>query len=359
MSGISGPTYNPPATYGLLQQLINSGDAVQSQMATLVTQASTGLVSSTYAGLGSEAATSLTLNQELAQNQTWLSNITSAQTNISLTQSAMTTLSKIASSISAALDNITPNGIATLATQAQNDLQQVASILDTQNGGNYLFAGQDSANPPVPNPSAILSSGFYTQIQTAMAGLATNGASATFNTILAIGSSNAAGTSPFSPALSPPSAGFNTTAQIGPGETVVTGLLASANTFAISSGPYTTGSAIRDLMTVLATVGSMNDAMYGTAPFNGLVSSLQSMAQGAVNGLAGEASGLGAVQDVLTTQQNELTSTNTALQTQISSVQDVNTADVLSKLTQVQTALQASYKMIANFQNMSLVNYIS
>jgi flagellar hook-associated protein 3 FlgL len=359
MSGISGPTFSPPATYGLLQQLIDTGNTVQSQLATLVTQASSGSVASTYAGLGAEAAVSLSLNQELAQNQTWLSNITSAQTNISLTQSAVGTLSKIASSLSAALDNITPNGIATLATQAQNDLKEVASILDTQNGGTYLFAGQDSANPPVPNPSGILSSGFYTQIQTAMAGLATNGAAATYATLLSIGSSNAPGTSPFSPALSPPPPGFNTTAEIGPGETVTTGLLASANTFALSSGPNTTGSAIRDLMTTLAAVGSMTNAMYGTPAFTGLLSALQATAQGAVNGLAGEASGLGAVQDVLTNAQNQLTSTDTALKTQLSSVQDVNLADVLSKLSSVQTALQASYKMIANFQNVSLVNYIS
>lgn len=359
MSGVSGPNFCPPATYGLLQELIDTGNTVQSQLATLVTQASSGEVSSTYAGLGSAAAVSLSLNQELARNQTWLSNITSAQTNISLTQSAMSTLSKIASSLSAALDNITPTGIDTLATQARNDLQQVASILDTQNGGTYLFAGQDSTNPPVPNPSAILSSGFYIQIQSAMAGLVTNGAAATYASLLSIGSSNASGTTPFSPALSPPPPGFNTTAEIGPGETVTTGLLASANTFATSSGPNTTGSAIRDLMMTLAAVGSMNNAMYGTPAFEGLVGSLQATAQGAVAGLAGEASGLGAVQDVLTQAQTGLASADTALKTQISAVQDVNVADVLSQLTQVQTALQASYKMIANFQNLSLVNYIS
>ncbi len=52
-------------------------------------------------------------------------------------------------------------------------------MLDTKNGDVYVFGGQDSANPPVPAPDDILSSGFYTQINTAVSALSTNGAAAT------------------------------------------------------------------------------------------------------------------------------------------------------------------------------------
>ena len=82
-------------------------------------------------------------------------------------------------------------------------------MLDSKDGDTYVFAGQDSGNPPVPNPDQIGSSGFATQIAAAVGGLATTGAAATTASALAIASSNAAGTSPFSAALSQPQAAVN------------------------------------------------------------------------------------------------------------------------------------------------------
>ena len=87
------------------------------------------------------------------------------------------------------------------AVWARDSLRQVADLLDTKDGDSYVFAGQDSANPPVPQPDDILSSGFYSQIAASVGQLAANGASATAAATLATASSNAAGTSPFSASL--------------------------------------------------------------------------------------------------------------------------------------------------------------
>ncbi len=274
----------------------------------------------------------------------------------------MNQLSKIASGISAQLDNITGTSISTLAEQAQNDLQQVANLLNTQNGTNYIFAGQDASNPPVPNPGAILSSPFFTQIQAAVAGLATNGAATTMATSLSVASSNtlptAGGTSPFSAALSPPPANFQATVETGPGQSTSVGLLASANTYATSSGPYTTGSYTRDLMNALAMVGSLTPTSASAAGFTGLISDIQTSLTGAISAMANEEGGLGATQDSLTATSTTLGNVTTALKTQVSSVQDVNMAQTLSNLTMVQTQLQASYKLIASVQSLSLANYV-
>ncbi|MCA7118799.1 MAG: hypothetical protein LGL72_05190 [Acidibrevibacterium sp.] len=363
MSGAISSNYAlAPSSYGMLGELVQGASTVQTQLDALAQQASTGNISQTYSGLGANALTDLNLNTEIAQNNTYVANITSANTTIGITQTVMNQLSKIASGISSQLDNITGTSISTLAEQAQNDLQQVANLLNTQNGTNYIFAGQDASNPPVPNPGAILSSPFFTQIQAAVAGLATNGAATTMATSLSVASSNtlptAGGTSPFSAALSPPPANFQATVETGPGQSTSVGLLASANTYATSSGPYTTGSYTRDLMNALAMVGSLTPASASAAGFTGLISDIQTSLTGAISAMANEEGGLGATQDSLTATSTTLGNVTTALKTQVSSVQDVNMAQTLSNLTMVQTQLQASYKLIASVQSLSLANYV-
>ncbi|MGC8523173.1 MAG: flagellin [Acidibrevibacterium sp.] len=369
MSGAISSNYAlAPSSYGMLGELVQGASTVQTQLDSLAQQASTGNVSQTYSGLGANALTDLNLNAEIAQNNTYVANITSANTTIGITQTVMNQLSKIASGISAQLDNITGTSISTVAEQAQNDLQQVANLLNTQNGTNYIFAGQDASNPPVPNPGNILSSPFFTQIQAAVSGLATNGAATTMATSLSVASSNTlppGGTSPFSAALSalplspsPSTSNFQATVETGPGQSTSVGLLASANTYATSSGPYTTGSYTRDLMNALAMVGSLTPASTSATGFTGLISDIQTSLSGAISAMANEEGGLGATQDSLTATSTTLGNVTTALQTQLSSVQDVNMSETLSNLTMVQTQLQASYKLIASVQSLSLANYV-
>ena len=71
---------------------------------------------------------------------------------------------------------------------------------------------------------------FYTQIGTAVAGLAANGAAATAASTLATAASNAAGTTPFA------GSGTVPTLDLGTGAPVQVGLLANANTLAVSGG---------------------------------------------------------------------------------------------------------------------------
>ena len=117
---------------------------------------------------------------------------------------------------------------------------QVADLLDTKNGDDYVYAGQDSGNPPIPTPDAILSSNFYSQINDAVSTLSSNGSTATAQATRAIAASNAAGTSPFSAYLSQPSSALSVpVVQTGDGTTVPIGLLASSNSGAVSNGAST------------------------------------------------------------------------------------------------------------------------
>ncbi len=356
MSGSSlGIGALPPSQFGVLGQVIGDSTAVQNAMTKLTEQASSGLVSSSYAGLGANAQSALDLNAQISGNTATINGITAANSNIQITQTVMNQLSSIASNFNAQLDSITPGGATLLASQAQQALQQVASLLDTQSSGSYIFAGQDSGNAPIPNPGGILGSGFYTQINTAVGNLPTTGATATAASTLAIASSNAAGTTPFSATLSGPAPVVAT----GAGQSTTVGVLANANTLIpASTGTSTTGSYMRDLLRGLATIASFTSTVQGASGFQSLVQNTQTSLTGAISGLAQEEGALGAAQNSINATSTTLGDTNTALTTQVSNLTNVNMAATLSNLTLVQTQLQASYKLIAGFNNLSLVQYV-
>ena len=349
--------------YGIMPTLIADAGNVHQQLDTLTQQVSTGLVSQTYAGLGSQAGVALNLSPQLNSLQVYQNNISQATGSMQVTQTAMTQIQQIAATFAGdipALTGFNASEVDSVAAQAKAALQQVADLLNTKSGNSYVFAGQDSANPPVPSGDAILSSGFYSQINTAVSALSANGAAATAATTLAIGSSNAAGTTPFSTYLSQPAAAISApVVQTGEGGTVQTGLLANANSASVSSGTSTTGSYMRDLMRALATLGSMSSSQINTQGFAALVSDTGSSLNGVVNAMAVDVGVLGNNQAGLTKTQTQLSDTATALSGQLSSVQDVDMAAALSKLTATQTQLQASYRMITTENNLSLVNFIS
>jgi flagellar hook-associated protein 3 FlgL len=348
--------------YGILPSLTSNASAVHQQLDTLTEQVSTGLVAQTYAGLGSQAGLALDLNPQISALQAYQTNISQATGSMQVTQTAMTQIQQIASTFAddiPNLNNLNPSETDSIAAQANQALQQVADLLNTQDAGNYVFAGQDTGNPPVPSGDAILSSGFYTQINAAVASLSTNGASATAAATLAIASSNASGTSPFSTYLSQPAASISApVVQTGEGGTVQTGLLASANSVAVSSGSSTTGSYMRDLMRALATLGSLSSSQVNDPNFAALVQDTGTSLTGVVSAMAVDVGVLGHTQSSLTSTQTQLSDMTTALTGQLSSVQDVDMASTLSQLTSVQTQLQASYRMITGENSLSLLNYL-
>ncbi len=351
-----------PTEYGLLGTLLAHSAAARSNLSTLTQQASSGLIADTYAGLGGGASASLDLRPQIAGLQTRQANIDAATTRLNVTQTAMTQAQGIASSFLASLNNL--NGlnaseVDSVAANARAALGEVADLLNSKDGNVYVFAGQDTQNPPVPAAGSILSSGFYTQIAASVAGLATNGAAATAAATLATAGSNAPGTSPFSAWLSQPAAALQTPlVETGAGRTQAAGLLASANTAAVSQGGSTTGSYMRDLMRALATLGSLDPSQLTDPNFAPLIQDTRDSLTGAVSAMATDVGVLGDAQSALTRTQTQLANTQIALTTQVDHAENVDMAATLSNLTMAQTQLQASYQLIASLSGLSLQKYL-
>jgi flagellar hook-associated protein 3 FlgL len=348
--------------YGFTATLIANATNVRQQIDTLTEQASSGLIANTYAGLGSAAGVSLNLNPQIAAMQNYNKNIDAASGSMQVTQTAMTQIQQIAATFVSDIPNLNglnPSEIDSVAANARSALAQVAGLLDTKNGNVYVFGGQDTSNPPVPAPDAILSGGFFTQIKAAVSTLPANGAPTTIAATLSIAGSNAADTSPFSAYMSQPASSLSAPmVQTGDSSTVQTGLLASANLVATSDGTSTTGSYMRDLMRALATLGSMSSSQVNDPNFGALVQDTGNSLNGTVSAMATDVGVLGNTQSNLVETQAQLSAATIALTGQVSSGSNADLASTLSQLTAMQTQLQASYRLITSANSLSLINFL-
>ncbi len=357
---VTGPNPN-----GLLGRLVMQARVTHDRLDRLSAQVASGRSADTYADLGVNARTDLRLHPIMAAMGIWQRNIDAANSHASMTSTAMDRMIAIAQDFYAKVNTL--NGLSTThitatASAARDALREIAGLLNTNNGGVYIFSGQDSANPPVPDGDAILSSGFYTQISTSIALLSVSGAAATSAATLAIASSNTVGSSPFSAYLSQSASILQTqrpSMEIADQHWESYGLLASANMMVTSSGASTTGSYIRDLMRSLATLGSLSSTQVNDPGMAPLVEDTRSSLRDAIAAMSTEAGILGNQQARMTQMQSQSASYLTILTGQVANIEDVDLAAALSSLSQVQTQMQASYHMMSTFGELSLVKYLS
>jgi flagellar hook-associated protein 3 FlgL len=355
MSGIAGAT-----DVGTLNSAIYNMDQTQKTIDALTAETSSGYVASDYAGLGSGAGSALDLTSQLALNATQQSNADAAGTVQSVAQTALGQIQSLVAGMASQLLSTavtsSTEGLSSLASTAQNDLAQVASLLDTKSGDVYVFAGQDSANPPVPDPSGITQSAFYAAIESAVAGLDANGAAATQAQILTIASPG--GTSPFSATLE--ASNQPATVDLGDGQSVQVGMLADQNSDAVSAGTgsTSTGSYMRDILMAFSTVGALGNSSAGDSQVQSLLTSMQGVLSNADSAINTDIAGLGARQDTITSAKSELGDVATSLTTQLGNIENADQTTVATSLSTAETQLQASYAVIAALGKLTLSTFL-
>ena len=354
--------------YGITGSLVADAVSVKQKLDQLANQASTGLIGSTYAGLGVGASVSLDLRPQIANLQAWQNNVNATTGRMGVAQTALTQIQSIASSFYAQLNNVDgvdTGEIDTIAASARDALGQVADLLDSQDAGVYVFAGQDTGNPPVPGPDHIASGApgtFFGAIKAAVDQLGTRTASQVAQATLGIAVFGG-GPSPFSTYLSTNDPPALPTVQVGRDSREVAGISASHNALIPQPAPdnvsyTTTGSYMRDVLRALATIGSLSSGQASVPGFQDLVQNTRACLIGAVSAMAQDAGALGNVQSSLTATQTEMSNTQTALTTQVSSAEDVDMTVTLSQIALVQTQMQASYQLIAALSGLSLAKFL-
>ncbi len=327
---------------GLLAQLSGNVGSINQKLTQVGEEVSTGLVSITFAGLGSGAQTALNLRPQMAENDAISDGITAATSQLGFTQTIMTQIAAVAQGIQSSLaaaggTGTGSTGLDSIAAQAKDAFNNVVGLLNSQDGDTYVFSGQDSGNPPIPSGSTA---SFVAGVTKAVQSLGTPGTTVATTEAGSLQASM--------------SGVFSTTVGQATVQTVQTGQGSATMAFGVSANaPY-----MQQILQSLATIGALSSTQTGAAGYSKLVQDAGKQLSSATVDLTAAQSVLGERQDELTAIQGTMASTKVSLATQLSSVEDADVASLATTQSLLQTQLQTSYKLISNMQNLSLVSYL-
>ena len=354
------------STYGTLDRLLASVGGLQEQRAGLQQQVSTGKVADSYAGLGVGSARVLDLTAASRRVDAYTQSIAHAQGKAAVMQDALGGIGKLVNDVMARtldLSDTSPGAtVEAVALQAKQALQQIGSLLNTTYAGDYVFAGADTANPPVPGD--VTSSGMFAQIGAQVANLATIPTAPAVADIIAntvtIAADPTAGTTVFSAYL----AGAGTAAplgevQVGDAERVSLDLPANRNAGAVSDPAINgTGSAMSDILRSLAVVANSIPAMRANPDFGTLMRDAARTLTSAGQTLAVESGRIGMTQNAMTAAAEGHASMKLVLSKQLSGLTDVDWPTAISRLKAVEAQLEASYNVLSTARRLNLASYL-
>lgn len=304
-------TYN-----SILQDLLSA----QNSEVTAEQEVSTGKKGSDLEAFGSQTSDLVATNTVKAQTDQLVSQLNSDTVQLNFQQSALTSLSTVASNVQQALTSAVANGSGDgLMTDLQSYFSQAAEALNSQYGGNYLFAGGQSQTQPFTASSM----------------------------------SDLVATPPASnPAISTffQNGGLTPVTRLDSKTVIQSGFLAS-----------NIGSSMMGLFQSIQSYVQANGAFSGQLTsaqqtfLQGIISQAQTVADSATQTAAQGGSVQQQVSNAVTTQTDQ----QTTLTNMLGDITDVNMAQAASNLTQAQTAVQASAQVFTALKNMSLLNYLS
>ena len=279
-------------------------------------QITTGLKSTNFSGIAPQSTQLVNLSDQQAKQQSYIDTINTVSTRLQIMGLSIGSIETLATQFVGNLPTDAYNTEGeTIQEQAKQVLGQVAGYLNTQDGANYVFSGNNTSSPPVdtdglPNPGSLT---------TASDGAPPNGyyegddgiAQATVDNNVTL------------------SYGVNANNPTFEQFIRVLNFLANAPAFD-QSNP--------------TDVANVNTA---TQMLNQVVTQLQTL-QG-TNALQ---------QGQLSNQLDNHKSTLALAQGSIADIAKVDPATAITQLDTLQTQLQASYQIIGILQQLSLVNYM-
>jgi len=140
------------ATFAVNDQMIASALRTQSVMANEQIQEASGVTSSDYGGLGETSGQVINLQISVARSQSYGAAATAANNKVQVMYSTMTSITTLLSNLRTTLtgaSNSASSNATSVTQTAQQGLQEMASLLNTQYAGQYLFGGSDTTTAPV------------------------------------------------------------------------------------------------------------------------------------------------------------------------------------------------------------------
>lgn len=321
------------------------------------TQVGTGRTGEFYGDLGVDARRSLDLRAELGRATTQVGTIERSLGRAGVLQEALGRLQRIAADFTAEalrLQTLPAEAATNAALAARAALDEVAGLLNLRQDGEYLFAGSDSANPPVAPAGDVFGSAMVQQIRVAVGSLAPgNGAAVAALTVTAVEDATP-GDNPFARFVAtPPAAAAESFRRA----------TISADGVQVGWGPFATEGSARvaagELVRGLAIIASLTGAenVQGQA-YTELMQSARQALSDAGRGIASEQAGLGAAEKRLAAARESALDRSVLLRKQVAAIEEVDVAETVTQLQALRARLEASYRSVSILSELSLTRFL-
>lgn len=140
------------ATFAASEQMINAALRTQSTMTNQQVQEASGVVSTDFGGLGSTTQQVLNLQVSVTRSQAYIDSATQTDSKVQVMYTAVNSVADLVTQFRTLLTSATNTAstdAASVTQSAQAMLTQLASILNTQYDGGYVFSGARTDTAPV------------------------------------------------------------------------------------------------------------------------------------------------------------------------------------------------------------------
>lgn len=343
---------------------------VRARVTELTAQAASGQRAQTFAGLGKDASLALDLRSERALRGAFASAARRGESIAAATQIALGGIHASARDVLDNVQRILANGlpgsdvasVKTMADTARASLKTIVGLLGERFAGDALFGGAAPDQAPVVSSAAIETTGLFTQIRAQVQTLGPGNGHVVLAATKALAASNDPAISPFRGFAAEAASGLQSDSRrsipVGEGIAIAVGMYAYRNASAVSEGE-TTGAWSRDLMWGLSVIASLEPASLSSMEdYRALVSGAIGALRSASDAVIEDQAALGVEQSRLAVaaERNE----NLALQieTQIGKLESVDLSEAITQLTSSKSLLEASYRAMVIFGDLSLTKFM-
>ena len=327
---------------------------IQRQLGELQTQVATGRKSVDLSGYGSQTRTLLNLSNVKQTTDIYLQTITQTQARMDLTQKVLTRIYDLANQMRSSIATVNnpeaqadgPSDIS-LRTLALNAIREIVDLLNQAPDGRYLFSGFSAGTVPMIEPGDV------SQPASPLGQVAALGQVPNFP----LDNTTASGDTLYDAIAN----FFGNSANYYQGDTDPNSRVTVRvdTKLDIAYGVRGDNSAIRSILQAMYAVASNTLSTSSQGGWNRLVTRAANDLDSGIGLLAQTQGALGQQQIVLKDLVSRHNTFSTALQNQIADIENVDPADAIQRISILQTQLQASYQIISQLRDLSLVNYLT
>jgi flagellar hook-associated protein 3 FlgL len=327
---------------------------MQSELAASQTEVATGTYADIGLSLGATTGESVSLQAETSMLQTLTNTNQTVATRLSATQS---TLSNVQTSAQNLLNSLlegsgSNSSASTIQASGQNDLQGLITSLNSSLNGDYTFAGTNTGTQPITDYYAT---GAANKTAVDNAFQAVFGMSQTSSGVSTISGANMQNflDTQFAPLFQ--GTNWSTNWSSASGQTLSNQISQSQTASTSVSANNPAFQQLAQAYTMVADLGTQN---LSSSAYQAVSSTAQSLLTLAISNLTDLQANVGMVQSDVTNANNQMSVQSNILSTQISNLESVNTYEVSTRITDLQTQIETSYALTSQLAQLSLVKFL-